>query len=471
MQHTNYRFLTILFLIVLVLSFGAGGRPVSAQTIEASALDTTSASVTRVSVSSSNDQGNNYSNGSSISADGRFVAFWSLSSNLVSGDTNGVEDIFVHDRQTGETTRVSVSSSNEQGNGNSSWPYISYDGRFVAFESDASNLVDNDTNAKGDIFVHDRQTGETTRVSVSSAGAQATWDSHRPTLSADGQIVAFHSYASNLVSNDTNASYDIIVHDRQTGVTTRVSVSSAGVQGNSYSKNASISADGRFVAFDSNASTLVSNDTNNVVDAFVHDRQTGETRRVSVSSSGEQAIAYSEYPSISADGRWVAFGSGANYLVDEDDNGFVDVYVHDLQTGQTLRVSVSSSGEQGNGTSQYPSISADGRFVAFESWANNLASGNPTAYSQMYVHDRQTGQTRRLSVSSGGASGNSYSFVPYLSADGRFAAFVSIASNLVDGDTNIVCDNDEDGVFDENCPDVFVSAEIHWTIYLPLTRK
>ena len=225
----------------------------------------------RVSVDSAGNQGNGASAFPSISPDGRFVAFRSDASNLVPGDTNGIGDVFVHDRQTGATQRVSVSSSGTQAAGlNSAGASISADGRLVAFASGASNLVSGDSNNARDIFVHDRQTGATTRVSVSSSGVQANANSFFPSLSADGRLVSFYGSSNNLVPGDTNGKSDVFLHDRQTGTTLLVSVDSAGNQGNQSSSGASsISADGRSVAFSSQASNLVSDDTNGTTDLFV----------------------------------------------------------------------------------------------------------------------------------------------------------------------------------------------------------
>ena len=401
-----------------------------------------------VSVDSSGNQGNSNSYVPSISGDGRFVAFESTASNLVSGDTNGTADIFVHDRQTGTTSRVSVDSSGSQGNAASLNPSISGDGRFVAFRSVASNLVSGDTNGNYDVFVHDRQTGTTSRVSVDSSGNEGNSASSDPSISSDGRFVAFTSFASNLVSGDTNSAFDIFVHDRQTGTTSRVSVDSSGNEGNSASSDPSISSDGRFVVFGSFASNLVSGDTNGIYDVFVHDRQTGTTSRVSVDSSGSQGNDLSYNPSISDDGRFVAFGSTASNLVSGDSNGKYDVFVHDRQTGTTSRVSVDSSGNQGNNHSYYPSISGDNRFVAFYSDASNLVSGDTNSFGDTFVHDRQTGTTSRISVDSSGNEGNSISNNenPSISGDGRFVAFTSYASNLVSGDTN-------------GLPDIFVAEQ------------
>jgi Tol biopolymer transport system component len=394
---------------------------------------------TRVSVVSGGTQADGQSEFPSISANGRYVAFTSSASDLVSGDTNGSRDVFVHNRLNGQTTRSSVASNGKEGNDRSEFPSISADGRYVAFQSYASNLVSDDTNDWPDIFVHDLQEGGTTRVSVASDSTQANGRSDYPSISADGRYVAFQSYASNLVSGDTNNRDDeIYVHDRQTGITTRVSVASDGTETNGgVSEVPSISANGRYVAFQSDASNLVSDDTNGKMDIFVHDLQTGTTTRVSVASNGTQGNSESNEPSISADGRYVAFQSFASNLVSDDINGQMDIFVHDRQVGTTTRVSVASNGTQGNYSSHYPSISADGRFVAFQSDSYNLVSGDTNGTWDVFTHDLRSGQTVRVSVASNGAQAiGGVSEVPSISADGRYVAFESYASNLVSGDTN-----------------------------------
>jgi Tol biopolymer transport system component len=427
---TIARFCSMLLLLALILTSAASVRAMPGNT-------------TRVSVATGGGQANFDSFDPSISADGRYVAFTSDATNLVSGDTNGAWDIFVHDRQTGQTTRVSVATGGGQANLASLDPSISADGRYVAFVSAATNLVSGDTNNVADIFVHDRQTGQTTRVSVASDGTQANNQSSDPSISSNGRYVAFASLASNLVSGDTNGAWDVFVHDRQTGETTRVSVASDGTQAIGFffgSSNPSISADGRYVAFDSWATNLVSGDTNDKPDVFVHDRQTGQTTRVSVSSDGTQANNGANYPSISADGRYVAFESGATNLVSGDTNSVTDIFVHDRQTGQTTRVSVSSDGTQANEgpgwSGETSSISADGRYVAFSSGATNLVSGDTNNLVDTFVHDRQTGVTTRVSIASDGTQANGLSSPPSISADGRYVAFMSGATNLVSGDTN-----------------------------------
>jgi Tol biopolymer transport system component len=435
---------TITLLCVVAGSSGAAGG------------DTTLVSV----ADSSGTQADRESSDSSISPDGRFVAFASNATNLVTGDTNKAYDIFVRDRQTGTTERVSVSSSGIQqtelttNNFGEARPTISSDGRFVAFASSSTKLVPNDTNGYRDIFVRDRQTGTTERVSVSSSGAQATGGfpgttepsgSYGPSISSDGRYVAFTSHATNLVSNDTNNAGDIFVRDRQEGTTERVNVDSSETQtSHSDSSQPSITSDGRYVAFSSPSPNLVANDTNNVGDVFMRDRQEGTTERVSVNSSGAQANDWSsswgDDPSISSDGRFVAFTSEATNLVLGDTNNAIDIFVRDRQAEITRRVSVSSSGTQANGRTDYPSISPDGRFVAFESaavqGATNLVKNDTNLSKDIFVRDQQQGTTRRVSVDSSGAQADSFSARPSISSDGRFVAFVSGATNLVASDAN-----------------------------------
>jgi hypothetical protein len=337
----------------------------------------------------------------------------------------------------GTTTRVSVSSAGVQGNDHSGFPVLSAGGRFAAFTSRATNLVPGDSNGVEDVFVRDRRTGTTRRMSVSSTGSQANGDSGGASISAGGRFVAFGSSASNLVPGDTNNATDTFVRDRWTGTTRRVSVSSTGAQGNGDSRGPSISAGGRFVAFTSRATNLVPGDTTDWEDIFVRDRLTGTTTQVSVSSTGAQANSFNDNPSISADGRFVAFLSVASNLVPGDTNdSSIDIFLRDRRTGTTRQVSVSSAGAQGNGDSFGPTVSAGGRFVAFYSYASNLVPGDTNTTFDSFVRDRWTGATRRVSVSSTGAQGNSFSVGASISENGRVVAFTSAATNLVPGDTN-----------------------------------
>lgn len=392
----------------------------------------------RISLGPISVQANAHSEKPHLSADGCQVAFESDATNLATGSTNQSRDVFVHDCQTGMITLVSIGSDGTAANGTSQDARMSADGRFVAFASGASNLVAGDANDSVDIFVHDRQTGITIRVSLAADGSEADGDSHRPALSADGRYVAFRSEASNLVAGDTNGLSDIFVHDRQTGVTERVSISSDGDQANDRSFGATISDDGHLVAFASDASNLTADPDPGTIQMYVHDRQSGLTTRVSVSSDGSSGNDDSDAGMISGNGRYVIFASYASNLVPNDNNGDRDIFVHDRQTGTTERVSLSSDGGEGNNDAYEPAISADGRYVAFTSDANNLVSDDTNQTDDIFVRDRQTGITLLVSRSSSGelSEPDRGSYGPTLSANGRFVAFYSFASNLVEDDTN-----------------------------------
>ena len=390
----------------------------------------------RVSVGAGGTQGDADSSIPSMSSDARYVAFSSSATNLVPGDTNGTGDVFVHDRQAGTTTRVSVASDGTEGDGLSHQPSISGDGRYVAFWSIATNLVPGDANGWGDVFVHDRQAGTTERVSVASDGTEGDDESSSASISADGRYVAFLSAAPNLVSGDTNGVGDVFVHDHQAGITERVSVASDGTEADDWTYSASVSSDGRYVAFSADATNLAPGDTNGTSDVFVRDRQSGTTDRVSVGFGGTQGNDWSDSPSISADGRYVAFLSAAPNLVWGDANGVVDAFVMDRQSTTTTRVSVATDGTEGDADTDETSISGDGRYVAFWSIATNLVPGDANGWGDVFLRDRQTPDTSRASVATDGTEGNSSSYWASLSSDGRYVAFSSWASNLVSGDTN-----------------------------------
>ncbi|MCB2188666.1 MAG: hypothetical protein KQJ78_19785 [Deltaproteobacteria bacterium] len=382
------------------------------------------------SVNNSDTPANAICYGPAISGYGEVVVFPSLADNLVAGDTNGLFDVFRRDRVHGTITRVSVASDGAEGNGNSYSGGVTGDGRYVAFDSQASNLVAGDNNGAWDVFVHDASTGATTRVSVDSAGNEGDANSGTASISADGRYVAFESVATNLVAGDTNGFFDIFVHDRVTGATTRVSVDTAGNQSNGDSYNAQISADGRWVAFESGATNLVAGDTNGHWDVFVHDRLNATTIRVSLGPGGVQADNDCLNPAISGDGAYVTYDSGATNLVAADTNGFYDVFVYDRAAATTTRVSVDSAGAQGNGDSSYPTITADGRRVGFESQATNLVAGDTNNAWDVFLHDQATAATTRVSLSSAGAQGDADSGSAALALDGSTIAFGSTASNF-----------------------------------------
>ncbi|MFN0006963.1 MAG: TolB family protein [Planctomycetota bacterium] len=406
-----------------------------------------------ISVNSSGVSGGGGSYGSAVSADARYVAFLSGAADLVAGDTNGFTDAFVRDRQSGTTQRVSVASGGAEADGASDVSVsISSDGRYVAFYCEATNLVPGDTNGVRDCFVHDRSSGTTERVSVATGGTEGDAYSglilgSAPSVSPDGRFVAFNSFATNLVASDTNGSFDVFLRDRQNGTTERVSVATGGAEGGASSFSSSITPDGRFVVFVSEAANLVSGDTNALHDVFLRDRQSGTTERVNVATGGAQATggtSPSVVSSLTPDGRFVAFLSGATNLVAGDTNGRDDVFVRDRHADTTGRVSVATGGAEGNFASGYPSISADGRFVAFISGATTLVAGDTNMLVDTFVRDRQNGTTERVSVATDGTQSRGTSSLinapTSVSADGRFVVFITYAPNLVAGDTNGIYD-------------------------------
>ena len=392
---------------------------------------------TRVSVNSRGDQENGHSYSTDISVDGRYVVFDSYATNLVSQDWNHRLDIFVHDRISGSTERMSVDSSGKEANDDCGGGSISADGRFVAFSTWASNLVPGDTNNMSDTFVHDRVTGTTEIVSLDQNGGPGNGESFAAAISSDGRFIAFFSSSSDLVPVDTNNNYDIFVRDRQLGTTELVSVDSSGNQGNSGDAWPAISADGMIVAFSSDSTNLVTGDTNFLADIFVHDRSTGITERVSVDSSGNETNGDSNYPSISADGQTVAFGSYATNLDPNDGNGLRDVFVHDRGSAVTKCVSLNTVGLSGNGESSAGGLSSDGRFVAFQSKVFDLVPNDTNKLEDVFVRDRAIGITERVSVDSSGNEGNAGSGgFATISANGESVAFFSSSTNLVSNDTN-----------------------------------
>ncbi|MES2971111.1 MAG: hypothetical protein V4702_02195 [Patescibacteria group bacterium] len=409
-----------------------------------------------VSVNNSGVQGTNpnyapTSNMPTISADGRNVAFYSTA-RLVPEDTNTFADVYVRDVQAGITKRVSIASNGDQADGPSETAAISANGRFVVLRSDATNLVTGDTNNHTDFFVHDLQTAITTIESISTSSTQANNSSTLASISADGRYIVFDSLASNLVPNDTNGRSDIFLRDRQNGVTSRESINLSGNQANETSFEPEISADGRYIVFSSFASNLLvgnqnPNDSNDAYDIFVRDRQTGTNRRVSVGSNGLQANGGSQRPQINDSGTRIVFDSDARNLVPENiplpfgSQYAQNVYMHDLTTNTTSLLSKSINGSTGgNFHSNQPAISGDGEFVVFTSSANDLVSGDSGIIGEgsgdVFVREIVTDTTKRISLSNNGEEGNDNSYYPSISFDGNYTVFASQASNFVTPDIN-----------------------------------
>jgi Tol biopolymer transport system component len=408
---------------------------------------------TRVSVTTDGYQSESASLNAAISGDGRFVVFEGWSYALVAGDTNRLPDIFLRDRATGETVRISLGPNRVQADGRSFQPAISANGRFVAFLSEARNLVPNDDNFATDVFVRDLETGVNTLVSVSSDGQQTTVGNdigtsglYRsvPSLSADGRFVVFSSPAATLVPDDINFAVDVFLHDMQTGTTERVSLNSAGLPATEGCFRPSISADGRYVLFESDSRNLRANEGGHDTDVFLRDRVDGTTTMMTVTSTDDPAASGGDIGSMSADARFIAFESVSANLDPTDLNVFSDVYVHDRETGATTRVSYTPGHGNADGSSMSAAMSPDGRSVAFVSRATNLVPGDNSNQPRLFLHDMQTGLNVRVDVDSQGApgvyiDGSSQATWCSFSQDGRFVTFSS-NSALVSDDTNTVAD-------------------------------
>jgi Tol biopolymer transport system component len=398
----------------------------------------------RVSVGNGNVQGDALADVyPAISGDGRYVTFVSYADNLVPGDTNGVADVFVRDLKSGTTERVSVSSLGVQADGPSVDPFISADGRYVQYTSHATNLVPGDTNGATDGFVYDRVTKTTTRVTLGNGGVEGNADSDLPTLSADGRYVAFVSDASNLVAGDTNGHRDIFVRDLELGVTTRISIAPDGSESDGDSDAPVMAANGRYVVFVSQATNLVAGDTNGTQDLFRRDLLLGVTERVSVSSSGAESHGWSEsdaWAIVSPDGRFIAFDNDGDDLTPGDSNGSDDVYLRDMTLGTTTLVSVPDGGGSGDNWSFTGAPSSDGRFVTFTSYATNMVQNDSNGVIDVFVRDLLMGTTRCISVDANGNPGDGKSNTAMPTPDCRHVAYWSEATDLVAADSNGVAD-------------------------------
>jgi Tol biopolymer transport system component len=376
----------------------------------------------------------------SLSADGRVVAYDSAASGLVPGDVDGEFDVYFTDLFTGLTEQASVDSAGAMVPESAGDVEISADGRFATFTSISGALVAGDTNLRTDVFVRDRALGITTLESPGAGGAQSNGHSSLPAISADGERVVFHSKASNLVSGDSNGQMDVFLRDRAAGTTTLLSIGPGGIQGDGASTDPQISADGRWVVFESTAANLASGDGNGAVDVFLSEVESGALTLVSRGLAGTAAAGGSFDASISGDGARVCFHSDAADLVPGDGNGLVDVFVWERATGTIARASVSSTGAEADGGCTDARIAGGGAHVAFYSSATNLVAGDSNGLVDCFVRDLMTGTTERVSLTAAGAE--IVAPVPTgstgcgISWDGRLVAFESKLNSLVPGDVN-----------------------------------
>ena len=390
--------------------------------------------LTRVTASTSGKDPDGDSASPVISRDGLKVAFTSSASDLVTGDTNGVDDVFQFDR-TSKTLRRVTAGTGWESDGVSRFPALSKDGRFTAFLSAADNLLPGDTNGVDDIFLYDVTTG-TTLESVSTSGTQAdqAYTAAGPALSENGSMIAFVSGATNLAAGDTNGKADVFLRDRTQGTTTLISRGLSGAPADSDSTAASISPEGDAVAYSSNATNLVPGDTNGHSDIFLYDAGTGNTTRISVDSQGNEANGDSTiapFGAVSSKGNYVVFSSQADNLVPGDTNGHADIFLYNRQTGTLKRISVSDTGQQANGDSWDAKITKDGLFVTFTSKADNLTPGVKAGTTNVYRYDITRRRIALVNATRFGLAGNADATSPSISDDGRYVAFASAATDLV----------------------------------------
>jgi hypothetical protein len=402
----------------------------------------------RISVDSGENQANNNSFRSVISGNGEKVAFYSDANNLVATDGNIFRDVFLRDVEAGTTELVSVGVGGTPGNGdsgnlaNNPGLSISADGNWIGYESGASNLVDDDTNEKWDVFCRDMDTpaSNSFRLSLNIEEQEGNYESLGVSISDQCEYSVFHSPSNNFINNDPGVTWDVFVRDLKWGELSVAARSSDGIKASNTSWYPEISSDGRFITYSSLASNLTPGDNNSKFDIFLFDRFTQQTKRISEGPVHIQADGDSTFPSISADGRYIAYSSDATNLVGGDDNNKRDVFVYDRILDQTNRVSLAWDNSQALDHSEKADISGDGRFITFSSAASNLVADDTNGFVDVFVRDRLLGSTIRVSVDSTGSEANSYSDLPSISADGRYITFYSAADNLVLGDTNHMVD-------------------------------
>jgi Tol biopolymer transport system component len=401
--------------------------------------------LTRVNVSTGGaEAGAATRSGVGISGNGRYVVFASYADNLVlnrfPGPPPGVADIFIRDMTSGRTELVSLDSSGAPSAADSDTPTVSDDGDLIAFTTTAG-LSPADTNGVSDVYLRTRSAGTTTLLSRDAAGAVGDAASSQPMISANGSLVVFASDATNLVAADTNGRRDIFVAEVATGSIDRVNIGWLGAEADEDSAEPAVSSDGRYVVFSSEATNLVPADTNGDDDVFLVDRDAGAIERVSVYNTNmfrpEEFDGPSGSPSVTSDGRYVVFETLADVTVSRDTNATWDVVRRDRLQGQVMLMSDDRNGRRtANGASRHPRISADGVVVTFESAAEDLDWESGNGYVDVFVWRGGSPVSMRW----GFIDGNGASHRPAIDGTGSRIAFTSAADNLVSDDCNGVVD-------------------------------
>lgn len=416
-------------------------------------------------------QSSGTSHAPAVSTDGRYVAFLSDADNLLDGDPsadpNGVTDVFLVDTTLGTIRLVSDNAaSGEPADGPAVAVDISGDGRWVVFASAATNLVPGDLNDVQDVFLYDALNDTLQLVSRKGvAGAQGNRSSGVPTISNNGALIAFTSAATNLVGNDTNNRTDVFLRNVSAGTTLRVSTDSNGKQANGDSFQAVISPNGSIVAFSSNAINLVKTDSSRTRDVFVKVLSTGKTSIVSVRSDEQRGSNDSSLEDVSNSGRYVLMQS-YSALVKNDTNNTGDVFLRDRTGGTTIRVSRDGS-TQSNNQSFAGAISDDGSYIAFQTWATNLGPG-PDAngvLTDVLEYELATGDLARLSADAEGGWSDDASYDAAMSGNGVHTCFATGSTDMVAGDTN-----GQDDVFCHSWSDASrtTSTTVRWSEALPV---
>ncbi len=401
--------------------------------------------IDRISVDANGVESDGSSNQPVMTPDGRYVVFVSTATNLVPGDTNGVGDVFLRDLQLGTIERVSIGVGGVECDLSCSYPAISPDGRFVAFNTGSTTLDATDTNNALDVYLRDRWNGTIERVSRGVGGTLGDGPSFGATLGGiDARYVLFASWAGNLVPGDTNALRDVFLRDRVADTIERISVSTTGAEGDDSSGSGTLSSfitpDGRFVFFGSSASTLVAGDTNADLDVFVRDRSAGTTEFLIQAPGGGAPNGFTDLYSTTPDGRFVGFTSSAPDLVSGDTNGAVDAFVLDRTTGAVERVSITYTGGESMEGSWAPVVSQDGRYVVFSSAGADFVSFDPNTLREVFRRDRHAGRTERFLQSLNGFPAQADIGSASLSADGSSAAFGYAGDDFAIADLNGVGD-------------------------------